>query len=473
MGRFKRILLINPPNVRHVLAKFKTIPLGLLYLSSYLRQYNHSTVNVVDGSVEGKKAVIKRIKDFKPDLVGISCLTISRHESFRMAAIAKKVNSNCKIVLGGIHPTIMWQQIMEHYPQIDYIVRGEGEITLSELVRGKKISKINGLVWRRKNKKVVYNPDRELITDLDKLPFPAWDMLNLRNYPPVNRSIANRIDLSKEIRYSIIFSRGCMGRCTFCSSWRIWRGYRYRSADNVMKEIELLVHRYNAKHIAFEDDTLTGNKAEIIKFCKGIIKRKIKVAIHCMTRVDCIDARLLKWMKKAGFYGISYGIESGSPVMLIKMNKKTDLNMIIRATKLTRQNKIKFETFMMYGMPGETVEDRALSEILLREIRPDYISTMGEVLIFPGTALYEQAKNAKLINDDYWLSNRPFYIYRGGIGNDPINQLLKAQDFVNSLIYNTVLEKPATMFFTKILRLQYKISLLRHFLKNQFILNVI
>lgn len=457
MIRFKRILLINPPKTHQ--GGYIASPLGILYLASYLRKIKNIKVDVVNGTIEGEPAVIKKLKAFKPNLVGISSLTPGRHQALKLAYIAKKINPRSKTVLGGIHPSLMWKQIMEVYPQVDYVVRGEGELALTNLVLGKKISSINGLVWRKRNKKVVCNPELEFIKELDSIPFPAWGLIDPLKYPPLGQGVYNGIDLEKEPRFSIIFSRGCMACCTFCSSWIVWKGYRYRSGKNVADEIEMLVEKYNARHFAFYDDTLTGNRDEVINFCKEVIKRKLKLAIHGTTRVDKVDEELLIWMKRAGFYEISYGIESGSPAMLSKINKKTNLNKISQAAKLTKKAKIRFCALMMFGLPTETKVDRLLTEKLLKKIKPDDIGTVGTVWIFPGTPLYIQAKHTKLINDSFWLGKKPYYVYRGGIGGDPINWGLRIQDELKFAISDTFLEKPLNKLFIKTKRVIRKLSI--------------
>lgn len=424
--RFRKVLLINLPGVEQV--GYRPSPLGILYLASYLQKHSKKTaVDVIDGALEGEEAVIGKIKDSKPDLVGISVLTPSRHKAVEIALRVKKQNPFCRVVLGSVHPTLMWEQMMKHYPVIDYIVKGEGEITLYELVEGRKLKDIEGLVWRRGDG-VVNNPDRPLVGDLDKLPFPAWTLIEPMKYPPWGVGVVNGIDLGKEVRVPLIFSRGCMGSCTFCSTWRIWKGYRSRSGKNVADEIEMLVKRYQAKHFVFQDDTLTGSRKEIMSFCREILKRKLKVAFFSSTRVDFVDAEMLKLMKRAGFYKLSYGIESGSPAMLLKINKQTDLAKVLRAIRLTKRAGIQVCALMMFGLPGETEEDRRLSKELLGEIQPDEIGTVGEVWIFPGTALFQQAKSAKLIDDDFWLGKRPYYIYRGGISGDSQKRRLLLRD---------------------------------------------
>jgi anaerobic magnesium-protoporphyrin IX monomethyl ester cyclase len=129
----------------------------------------------------------------------------------------------------------MWKQMLQEYDSVDYIVRGEGEETLFELVQGTKLAEIKGLSWKNKTGKVISNPDRLPIQNLDSLPYPAWDLIDPNAYPARGEGIYNDIDLTKVTRYSIIFSRGCMACCTFCSSWKIWEGYRYRSGMNVAR----------------------------------------------------------------------------------------------------------------------------------------------------------------------------------------------------------------------------------------------
>jgi radical SAM superfamily enzyme YgiQ (UPF0313 family)/2-polyprenyl-3-methyl-5-hydroxy-6-metoxy-1,4-benzoquinol methylase len=439
-NRFKKVLLINPPELK--MNGYLSVPLGLLYLAAYLREKEKGVVvDIVDGALRGERAVIQKIKAFSPDLVGITALTPSRHQALKTARLAKKFRPFSKVVLGGVHPTLMWEQMMKHYKEIDFIVRGEGEITFFELVTGKELEEISGLVWRNRKGLIINNKDRSLVPNLDNLPFPAWEMIDPLSYPAWGKGKVDGIDLGKEVRFPIVFSRGCMGVCTFCSSWRIWRGHRSRRGRKVADEVEFLVKKYGAKHLCFYDDTFGGDRKEVINFCREIVKRKIKVAIVGSTRVDLVDEKLLAWLKKVGFYELAFGIESGSPRMLAKINKKNDLSEIEEAVSFTKKVGIKASALMMYGLPEETDEDKRLTEKLLDKIQPDAIGSIGEVWIFPGTALYIQAKNAGLINDKFWLGKRPYYVYRGGIRNDPINWKLKIRDFLKFHFSGTFLDK--------------------------------
>lgn len=426
--RFKRILLVNPPKVDQ--GGYKPSPLGILYLAAFLRKHNKNiSVQVIDGAIEGEDAVICRIKKFKPDLIGVSALTPGRHQGLWVVREAKKIIPRIKSVMGNVHPTIMWKQMMTHYLTIDYIIRGEGEETLHELIAGYELSSIGNLVWRKKGK-IVENKTRPMIKDIDSIPFPAWDLVNPSRYPPRGSGFENGVDLSHEVRFPLIFSRGCMGACTFCSSWMIWRGYRYRKGELVADELQMLYDTYHARHFVFQDDTLTGSRKEVISFCKEVIKRKLKVAIYGTTRADKVDTELLSYMRRAGFYELSYGIESGSPGMLARINKRTELKDNINAIRITKKAGIKANALIMHGLPGETKKDKLLTKKFLQLTKPSETGTVGAVWIFPGTALYEQAKHTKLITDAFWLGPKPYQIYRGGIGKDKIDYYSKVLDEV-------------------------------------------
>ncbi|MBU3935344.1 B12-binding domain-containing radical SAM protein [Patescibacteria group bacterium] len=449
MLRYKKILLINPPGTQQY--GYTPAPLGLLYLASYLeRKLPQIKIEIIDGALIGETTTIKKIKQFPPDLVCISVLTPSRHMAIKITKIIKKKYPKTKVVFGSAHPSLMWQQMMSHYPQIDYVIRGEGEISLLKLVKGVKLKNINGLVWRNKSNQIINNPNQKLVSDLNQLPFPAWHLVDAQKYPPRGEGIINNINLKKEIRFPLIFSRGCMGACTFCSSWKIWRGYRFRSGKNVADEVEMMVKTQKAKHFVFQDDTLTGNKNEIINFCQEIIKRKLNVALSGCTRVDCVDKEILSWMKKAGFYYLSYGIESGSPKMLKKINKKTDLKKIRKAAFLTKKAGIQLGALIMYGLPQETKKDKLLTEKLLKDIKPDDLGSIGQVWLFPGTFIYQQAIRAGLITDKFWLGPEPYYIYRGGIGKDPFDWKLRLSDMKKYYPQKTLKQK--IIFLTAISR---------------------
>ncbi len=403
----KKILLINPPKTDQ--SGFTNPPLGLLYLAGTLIK-NGFEVKVVDGCIDGKKSIQNSIISFKPELIGITCLTPARKHAIEVAEMAKKINPNIKVIMGGAHPTIMYRQMLENYPFIDYIVLGEGEITLLELAQEKDPSQINGLAYKQGGEFIV-TPLRKYVENLDDLPFPAWHLIDLKKYPAHGKGIVNGINLSKEPRVSVVFSRGCIGNCDFCSTWWIWRGWRRRSPKNMVDELEILNREYGIKHICFADDTMTVDRQATIDLCEEIISRKLKIAFHITTRTDCIDEVVLKKLKNAGCYEISYGIESGSQMLLEKMKKKNDIQTSERAIKITKKAGIRVTALVITGNVGETKETVEETINFLKRTRPDDIGCVGGLWILPGTKLYHDCKNKGFIDDDFWLTDEPYKLY--------------------------------------------------------------
>ena len=262
----KRIMFVNPHETEQL--GYSNPPLGLLYLAATLLK-NGFEVKVVDGCLEGKDGVKKALESYRPAMVGITCLTPGRKKALEIAKLAKGLDPSVNIIMGGVHPTIMWKQMMEHYPYVDYIVLGEGEQTCLELAQGKEPSQVNGLVFR-KNGKAIKTANRKNIADLDDLPFPAWQLVDLKKYPARGTGVYRGIDLSREPRVSVIFSRGCEGHCAFCSTWWIWKGWRHRSAKHMVDEIELLYNEQGIRHFCFADDSMTVDKQATIDLCDEI-----------------------------------------------------------------------------------------------------------------------------------------------------------------------------------------------------------
>ena len=210
-------------------------------------------VRVVDGCLEGRKAVQSAIEEFHPQMVGISSLTPGRKKAIEIADMVKQYDSSIIVVIGEAHPTIMHQQIMENYPSIDYVVIGEGETTCLEFAQDKEPSQINGIVYRDKGS-IMETLSRKNIETLDDILFPACHPLDLQKYPAIDKGVYRGIDLKKVPRVSVIFSRGCSGRCDFCLTWWIWKEWRHRSAMNMLDEIDLLYKDHGIRYFCFADD---------------------------------------------------------------------------------------------------------------------------------------------------------------------------------------------------------------------------
>lgn len=405
-----KILLINPHETEQL--GYTNPPLGLLYIAGMLLKHGYN-VRVVDGCIEGKKAVGKAIEEFHPDWVGISCLTPGRKKAVEIAKLAKDFNPNIKVVMGGAHPTIMYRQMLENNSCIDYIVLGEGEETFLELVQEKEPPQINGLVYRDEQGLIVKTPPRNY-ANLDDLPFPAWHLIDIKKYPPRSdgriKNI-NGVDIERETRISVVFSRGCRGHCDFCSTWWIWQGWRHRSAKNMVDELELLYNKYGIRSFSFADDAMTVDRKATIELCDEIVKRKLKIAFTVTTRTDCVDEVVLQKLKNAGCYIVNYGIETGSQILLEKMGKENDILNAEKAIKMTKQAGISVNALIIVGNVGETDETVNQTVNFLMRTRPDSISSVGGLWVLPGTKLYQHCRRQGFIDDDFWLSDEPFKIY--------------------------------------------------------------
>lgn len=430
-----KVLLVYPPV--YSTAKYGKLPmpapapgLGLGYVAAVLLQAGHE-VKVSDMFYRDSNQVLQEIMEYEPQLVGITCLTEQRAGAFEVARLVKSVDSSACVVLGGHHPTYMPQQVIES-PFVDIIVLGEGEVTTLALVealeRGKDLAQVEGIIYK-KGQNVIFTHPRELIKDLDTIPFPPYHQFNLDSYPrqheiePTLKTATFKghrlIDyFTNGSQYvSLITSRGCPYRCQFCSTTLFWgRRWRFRSASNVLEEMDLLYHQFNVRYFSFADDAATVNQKRMIEICQGIIDRGFDIAWDCTTRVNWVSPEMLKWMRKAGCYRISFGVESGSQKILETIGKKQSIDQIVAAFEMAHHVGIHPSALLMVGNPGETHETIQETIDLVRRIKP-YGVGVSITLVFPGTELYELSKAQGLINDDYWLTNgpAPYYTVEHGL----------------------------------------------------------
>lgn len=408
----RKVLLINPPELMQ--RGFFCPPICLLYLAGTLRDKGVD-VQLIDGCIEGWSGVHEKIRTYFPDIVGITSHTPGRKKALAVARMVKEINNKATVVMGGVHATIMYQQLLEHYDEVDIAVRGEGEIALLEISQGIDLDKIDGIVYRD-GTRVIKNSDRQYVEDLDMLPFPAWDMIadTLWKYPSiVPQGICNHngIDLSYGPRIPVIYSRGCKGHCDFCSSWWIWKKWRYRSAKNMVDEIEWLYESFKIRHFYFADDTLTMDKQATIDLCDEIVKRRLHIAIYAASRTDCVDLEILEKLKQAGCYQISYGIETASSKLLSRMKKEIDFQTSETAIALTKRAGLRAGILLIVGNVGETEETIDETIEFLQRTDSDLIGAVGGLWIFPGTGIYRYAKKLGIIDDNFWLGDQPYMIY--------------------------------------------------------------
>lgn len=391
-----RILLVYPYFIDHRINEedVSTVPMGLYYVGAMLRSKGYP-VAIFNGYGLGQTPhrIDPVLNEQQPDIVGFSILHANRWGGIDIARRVKKVNPKATVVFGGVGATFLWEHLLTHFPEIDYIVRGEGEHSFLELVRflengdGGLPVDIPGLAFRQEATPCKTR-DREPVENLDSLPMPA-DYYAFQH---------------------ISLTRGCPADCTFCGSPAIWkRRVRFHSAAYFVSQLSKLCE----KGITFfyvSDDTFTLKRERVITICRSIIEKRLPIRWAAISRVDCVDEEMLNWMRRAGCTQISYGVESGSRKIRAVFRKRISEEAIFRAFDLTARFGMMARAYFIYGAPGESDETIAESLEMIRRIRP--LSAIFYLLdLFPGTELYEAYKKRTGVNDDIWLERVEDILY--------------------------------------------------------------
>ncbi len=388
-----RLLLIRPNSSIEIAPP----PLGLMYIASYLRnKQDEFDIKILDSRVKDLsfEEIEERIKDCQPEYIGITSMHVDSPELHKVAQISKSVMKDPVVIAGGPYPTSGYKQVMED-SNIDFCVVGEGEIPFAELMKalrhGLDYENIRDVAFRIDGE-MVYNGSRELISDLDSIPIPAWDLIEMNDYfYGKKRSLENPVQIHKRA-VSVISSRGCPYGCTYCHNI-FGKKFRARSPENVIKELKYLVDKYSIQEIEFLDDTFNYDKERACGICDLIIEEKLKLGI-CFSnglRADRMDEELIIKLKQAGTYRINYGIESTSARMQKSMGKKLNLIHAKDIIEKTYRHKILCGAFFMIGFPTET-EDEILETIRFAAESKLHTAVFNIVTPFPGTRLYKQAE---------------------------------------------------------------------------------
>ncbi|MCZ2809237.1 MAG: radical SAM protein [Candidatus Bathyarchaeota archaeon] len=380
-----QVTFVNPPYPTGSHRHPPFIPLGIGYLASVLEKKGYD-VNVID--CQALKLTLNEVENElckrQPDVVGLTSTTLTYKPALEIIKVAKKALPNCLTVIGGSHVTFWDDEALEECPQLDFVVRKEGENTLLELVQkldaGKSFSDVLGITYR-KDGKIVKNPDRPYIKDLDSLPFPAFHLFPLKQFNKYGNII-----------FPVMTSRGCVYWCEFCTAVRMFgRKYRMRSPKKVVDELEYLYKKYGEKQYTFYDDAFTVDQARTEEICNEILRRDLKIKWDCETRVDMVTKDLLLKMRKAGCIAVWYGVEAGSQKVRDAMGKGISTQQTFNAFKWTKEAGLIAVASIILGFPGETKETAWESVKLLEKINPDeigiYIATP-----YPGTPMYDYVK---------------------------------------------------------------------------------
>ena len=400
-----KILLVNPPRFNEIIGNNPSIieeergynpPLGLLYIASYIQKHTEHEISIIDSQVErlDYHPLKLKIELEKPDLVGITAMTMTLVDVIKTARIVKQFDNTIKVVLGGPHVNLFPNETI-NIESVDYLVLGEGEEVFNDLVAAidsnSDMEKISGIVFKN-NGQIVNTGARSHIKNLDDLPFPARHLVPYEKY--------NSLLFKGKVVTTIFTSRGCPFRCSFCDRPHLGKVFRARSAQNVVDEIEACV-QLGIYEFLFYDDTFTVNKQRIIDICNEIVKRRLNVSWDIRARVDTVDEEILIHLKKAGCQGIHYGIEAGTEKVLNILNKGITINHARKIFNLTKKYKIPILAYFMIGNPKETLDDIHTTFKVMKSLKPDYVH-ITILTPFPGTKIYNDGLAKGIIKKDYW-----------------------------------------------------------------------
>ncbi len=381
-----RILLVVPRNKSLFGGKGRTVHphIGVAYLCAFLKQNGANVAVFDDGIEEDLSSLYGLIDTFKPELIGISIFSYCYGYAY---AIIKAIREKTGIplVAGGPHVTAIGKRILED-AKIEFAVKQEGEFTLLELLREFSSSMpdfrgIKGLIWRDKNE-TIENPDRELISDLDSLPFPDYESFSIERY-----------ECYRQKNLPLITSRGCPFGCNYCSvRLSMGRKFRARSAENVFSEIDS-AYKKGFRSFDINDDCFTLDKVRAARICDLIIESGINIRFQLYNgiRVDTVDPDLLHKLKRAGCYFLSYGCEAGNDKILKAINKGITLEQVRHAVGWANEAGIPNSVNFIIGHKEETYND-AMDTIRFAESLPTDFVNFYNLLPYPGTESFEWAK---------------------------------------------------------------------------------
>lgn len=422
------ILLINPSfNVKEQYGETGKIlsvrlPMGLLYIATYLEKQGIN-VKIVDAQVQdlSKNFFENYFQNFLPDLIGISACTPTFHKSLEIISIIKSMLPNIKISMGGVHPSLFPDDVLKHN-EIDFVIRGEGEITFLECInKNFDLREIDGVSYKNDNGLIIHNKERIAISNLDILPFPNRKLFPSKNYVE-----------------TIITSRGCPFNCIFCSAKNILgKKYRTRSALNVVEEIGCFIENGTTFFFVL-DDNFCVNKKRVKEICSLLIERNYhkKIEWGCETRVDLVDEKMLSLMKKAGCIRIFFGLETHSQKLLDQLNKNVKIEENEKAVKLAQKIGMEVRGSFILGIPSETKKEsiktiKYAKKLKLTEAKFSLLTP------YPGTELFNmlQENEGLEITEQNWsqlstvsgFSNyQPVYVPKGRTKKELVRLQMRA-----------------------------------------------
>lgn len=389
MSRLK-ILLINL-GLRRPLYPLATPPMGILYLSAFLRQRLPVDIKLINQRLENcsVETLVKWAKEYEPNIVGLSTLTTFAYQLPKLVPLLREALPSSWLVLGGPHASSVRKGVFSDV-DVDIVVPGEGELAFEQIVQSypkkEDLQIIPGIIWKKDSAEIVENPgELPLVENIDELPFPAYDLIDLPRYwkhqsiaPVVRRKYA-----------SLMSSRGCPYQCMWCHSI-FGRKIRMHSPERVVDEIEYLAKKYNISDFEFLDDTFNFNQKRVVSIMELIHKRGLKTQLAFPTAIrgDIVTEEVVDALHSAGTYLCGYSLETGSPRLQKFTCKRLDIPKFLRAVELTANKHIYITGFCMMGFPTETEEELQMTIDIACQSK-FHTASFFTVTPFPGTPLYD------------------------------------------------------------------------------------
>jgi len=385
----KKVLLINPSGAINVFAKspirvaIPNIPyLSLATVGATLQEKDY-VVEILDLALSRNPGdvLLDKLVEFRPDSVGITATTPLFPELVEITKTVKNFNKNIFVMGGGPHPSTLPKESVEN-SLLDVVVVGEGDYTVLDILSNKKLGSIKGICYRE-NSKIKENPKRPLIKNIDELPYPAWNLFDLKNYR------TPRLNCMKNPVGAIETSRGCLFNCVYCNKGVFGKQFRMKSVKRVVDEMEYMLD-YGFKEIHVWDDNFTTDLDRAKGICDEIVKRGLDFPwnIYNGIRVNSVDKEFFEKAYAAGCYRVSLGVESGNQEILNKINKGITLDQARKAFKLARETGVETMGFFMLGLPGETEETMQQTIDFAREVNP-VIPKVAMLMPLPGTKIFD------------------------------------------------------------------------------------
>lgn len=386
-------------------------PLGIMAIASAARQLGHPDMRILDMKVEGwtPAQACDAIQQLEPDVIGLSGMT---YEAGCMHAVAGEMRRrlpDAVIVCGGPHPSVAAADVLAD-PSVDFVVRGEGEVTFADLLSGLKEGRTDwtgcaGISWRREDGMIAHEDDRPPPQNLDEMPFPAWDLVDHAKYYTVPRGGV----IYAHPEFATMFSsRACPWRCTYCHN-SYGKTFRERSAEHVLAEIELLVTKHGVKELVFMDDIFNFRPARAKAIAQGIIDKGWKLALTFPNgfRGDILDEDLVVLLKKAGMYRCMVAVESAVPRMQKVMKKNLKIDKVQRIVDFIAKQGVMVHGAFMLGFPTETEEEMEAT-IEWAAKSSFHTAAFFRVIPFKGTELFSQVEHAGFELPSDWSAYEPY-----------------------------------------------------------------